>query len=102
MVYAYNFWYNVIFNFQLKVKLALDFGYWAFSTNKNDIKIALYSSVCNTRNDELSKLSGVSFRVFFFLVGLLTYINSLISQDTKQKTYVLKQEKALKSCGTDS
>lgn len=41
----------------------------------------------------------------FFLVGLLTYINSLISQDTKQKsnvTYVLKQEKALKSCGTDS
>lgn len=42
---------------------------------------------------------------FFFLVGLLTYINSLISQDTKQKsnvTYVLKQEKALKSCGTDS
>lgn len=104
MVYAYNFWYNVIFNFQLKVKLALDFGYWGFSTNKNDIKIALYSSVCNTRNDELSKLSGGSFKGFF-LVGLLTYINSLISQDTKQKwnvTYVLKQEKALKSCGTDS
>lgn len=45
ILYAYSFWYNVTFNFQLKVKIALDLGYLGFSTNKNDIKIALYS-VC--------------------------------------------------------
>lgn len=77
------------------MKIALDFGYWGFSTNKNDIKIALYSSVCNKRNDELSKLNGVSFRVFFS-GWFIACINSLINQDTSQKsnvTYVLKQEK---------
>lgn len=87
------------------MKIALDFGYWGFSTNKNDIKIALYSSVCNKRNDELSKLNGVSFRSFFS-GWFIACINSLINQDTSQKsnvTYVLKQgKKTLKSCGIDS
>lgn len=77
------------------MKIALDLGYLDFSTTENDTKIALYSSVCNKRNYELSQLNGVSFRIFFSDWFIAT-INNPINQDTNQKlniTYILKQEK---------